>query len=117
MQVVNNKDVHSNTDDGQKPVFKQASFDDHEVLKLKAKLEEEQKELQDSLKREQNKFMEEQRRLREEEERQNEWIRQQKIAEQENLERSRQSPAKTVEAAQVEEKDWSVDEVRESFIE
>lgn len=117
LQVVNNKDVHSNTDDGQKPVFKQASFDDHEVVKLKAKLEEEQKELQDSLKREQNKFMEEQRRLREEEERQNEWIRQQKIAEQENLERSRQSPAKNVEAAQVEEKDWSVDEVRESFLE
>ncbi|PFX33495.1 Actin, nonmuscle [Stylophora pistillata] len=110
-QIVNNDDVHSHMNDRKKPAaFKEASFDDHEVVKLKEKLEVEQKELQDSLKREEIKFMEEQRRLKEEEEKRNEWIRQQKLAEQENLERMRQNLAQIVEAVQVEEKDWSADE-------
>lgn len=88
-QERDNEELHSNAHVRQKPVaVKQPSFDDHEVVKLKEKLEHEQKELQDSLKREQRKFLEEQRRLKEEEERQKQWL-----AEQENLQSMRESLA------------------------
>ena len=100
-----NEKLHSNAHGRQKPTaVKQPSFDDHEVVKLKEKLEQEQQELRDSLKREQMKFLEEQRRLKEEEERQNEWM-----VEQENQRRMRES---LVREAEVGQEERSVDEVR-----
>ena len=85
-----NEEVPSKVHGRQKAAaVKQPSFDDGEVVKLKEKLEEEQKELRDSLKREQMKFLEEQRRLLEEEERQNEWM-----AKQESQRRMRDSLTK-----------------------
>ena len=107
-----NEQIHSNAQNRPKPTpVKQPSFDDHEVVRLKEKLEHEQRELKASLEREQNKFIEEQRRLKEEEERQNEWIRQQK-AEQENLERMRERLANKAREEQANEPERSVDEVR-----
>lgn len=104
-----NEELHSNAYGRQKPTaVKQPSFDDHEVVKLKEKLEQEQQELRDSLKREQLKFLEEQRRLKEEEERQNEWM-----VEQENQRRMRES---LVREAEVGQEERSVDEVRNLVI-
>ena len=115
-QVSDNEDVHSNMQNRQKPAaVKQPSFDDHEVVKLKEKLEQEQRELQASLEREQIRFMEEQRRLKKEEERQDAWIRQQKMAEQENLQRMRQNLAQNVDGAQGGEQEWSADEVKKTI--
>ena len=108
-----NEEAHSNVQNSQKPATaKQPSFDDHEVVRLKEKLEHEQKELQASLEREQKRFMEEQRRLKEEEERQNEWIRQQKEAELENQQRMRDNIATKAREAQALEQERSADEVR-----
>ena len=107
----NNEPIHSNVQNRPKLTsVKQPSFDDHEVVRLKEKLEHEQRELQASLEREQNKFIEEQRRLKEEEEKQHEWIKQQKNAEQENQERMRESLANKAREEQASER--SVDEVR-----
>lgn len=109
----NNEQIHSNAQNRPKPAsVKQPSFDDHEVVRLKEKLEHEQRELKASLEREQNKFIEEQRRLKEEEEKQNEWIRQQKKAEQENQERMRERLANNAREEQANEQERSVDEVR-----
>ena len=109
----NNEQIHSSAQNKPKPTsVKQPSFDDHEVVRLKEKLEHEQRELKASLEREQNKFIEEQRRLKEEEERQNEWIRQQKKAEQENQERMRERLANNAREEQANEQERSVDEVR-----
>lgn len=109
----NNEQIHSNEQNRPRPTsVKQPSFDDHEVVRLKEKLEHEQRELKASLEREQNKFIEEQRRLKEEEERQNEWIRQQKKAEQENQERMRERLANSAREEQGDEQERSVDEVR-----
>ena len=103
------EELHSDAHGRQKPAaVKQPSFDDHEVVKLKEKLEQEQQELRDSLKREQMKFLEEQRRLKEEEERQSDWM-----AEQENQRRMRESLARE---AEVHQEERSVDEVRHSLI-
>lgn len=109
----NNEEIQSDVQNRPKPTsVKQPSFDDYEVVRLKEKLEHEQRELQASLEREQNKFIEEQRRLKEEEERQNEWIRQQKKAEQENQERMSESLANKAREEQASEQERSVDEVR-----
>ena len=106
----NNEQIHSNVQNRPNPTsVKQPSFDDPEVVRLKEKLEHEQRELQTSLEREQNKFLEEQQRLKEEEERQNEWIRKQKI-EQENQERMRENLANKAREEQANER--SVEEVR-----
>lgn len=106
----NNEQIHFDVQTRPNPTsVKQPSFDDHEVVRLREKLEHEQRELQASLEREQNKFLEEQRRLKEEEERQNEWIRQQKI-EQENQERMSENLANKAREEQASER--SVDEVR-----
>ncbi|KAJ7357573.1 hypothetical protein OS493_024381 [Desmophyllum pertusum] len=86
----NDEEIHSHVHNRQTTAIKQPSFDDHEVVRLKAKLEHEQRELQASLEREQNQFMEEQRRLKEEEQRQREWIEKQKKAEEENQQRMRE---------------------------
>ena len=93
---------------GKVVAVKQPSFDDHEVVKLKEKLEFEQKELSDSLKREEMRFFEEQRRLKEEEERQNQWM-----AEQENR-RRRVHESMAIDEREVEmvEEELSVDEVK-----
>ena len=108
----NNEEAHSNVYNRQKPAaVKQPSFDDHEVVKLKEKLEHEQREFRASLEREQQKFMEEQRRLQEEEERQNEWIRQQE-AERENQQRMLEDLAAKARDAETGEQELSVDEVR-----
>ena len=111
----NNEQIHSNVQTRPKPTsVKQPSFDDHEVVRLKEKLEHEQRELQASLEREQNTFIEEQRRLKEEEDRRNEWIRQQKRVEQENQERMRESLAN--KAREEQESERSVDEVRNWYL-
>lgn len=103
-----NKAVYSNTHSRQQShAVKQPSFDDHEVVKLKEKLEHEQQELRDSLKREQMKFLEEQQRLKEEEERQNKWV-----ADQELQRRMRESQEREVESLQ---KERLADEVRNSL--
>lgn len=108
----NDEQIHSTAQNRPKPTsVKLASFDDHEVVRLKEKLEHEQRELQASLERERNKFIEEQRRLKEEEDRQNDWIRQQKV-EQENQERMRESLANKAREEQASEQERSVDEVR-----
>ena len=93
---------------GKLVAVKRPSFDDHEVVKLKEKLEFEQKELSDSLKREEMRFLEEQRRLKEEEERQNQWM-----AEQENR-RRRIQESMIIDEREVEmvEQQLSVDEVK-----
>lgn len=89
---------HSIEHEAEKPTtVKQPSFDDHEVVKLKEKLELEQQELRDSIKREQMKFLEEQRRLKEEEEQQVIWM-----AEQENQQRMRESLASESEVQDTE---------------
>ena len=95
-------------ENGKLVAVKRPSFDDHEVVKLKEKLEFEQKELSDSLKREEMRFLEEQRRLKEEEERQNQWM-----AEQENR-RRRIQESMTIDEREVEmvEQQLSVDEVK-----
>lgn len=95
-------------ENGKLVAVKQPSFDDHEVVKLKEKLEFEQKELSDSLKREEMRFLEEQRRLKEEEERQNQWM-----AEQENR-RRRIHESMAIDEREVEmvEQELSVDEVK-----
>lgn len=95
-------------ENGKLVAVKRPSFDDHEVVKLKEKLEFEQKELSDSLKREEMRFLEEQRRLKEEEERQNQWM-----AEQENR-RRRIQESLTIDEREVEmvEQQLSVDEVK-----
>lgn len=95
-------------ENGKLMAVKRPSFDDHEVVKLKEKLEFEQKELSDSLKREEMRFLEEQRRLKEEEERQNQWM-----AEQENR-RRRIQESMTIDEREVEmvEQQLSVDEVK-----
>ena len=106
----NDEQIHFNVQNRPNPTsVKQPSFDDHEVVRLKEKLEHEQRELQASLERERNKFLEEQQRLKEEEERQNEWIRKQKI-EQENQERMRENLANKAREEQANER--SVEEVR-----
>ncbi|KAL9979494.1 hypothetical protein ACROYT_G017168 [Oculina patagonica] len=107
----NKEESHSNVHNRQKPAtVKQPSFDDHEVVRLKEKLEHEQRELQASLEREQKRFMEEQRRLKEEEERQNEFIRRQKEAELENQQRMRENLAAKAKEAEMREQEWSADE-------
>lgn len=95
-------------ENGKLVAVKRPSFDDHEVVKLKEKLEFEQKELSDSLKREEMRFLEEQRRLKEEEERQNQWM-----AEQENR-RRRIQESMIIDEREVEmvEQQLSVDEVK-----
>lgn len=96
-------------ENGKLVAVKRPSFDDHEVVKLKEKLEFEQKELSDSLKREEMRFLEEQRRLKEEEERQNQWM-----AEQENRRRRRIQESLIIDEREVEmvEQQLSVDEVK-----
>ena len=106
----NNAQINFNVQNRPNPTsVKQPSFDDHEVVRLREKLEHEQRELQASLEREQNNFLEEQRRLREEEERQNEWIRKQKI-EQENQERMRENLANKAREEQASERSVEVRE-------
>lgn len=103
-----NEEMQNSTHGRQKPAaVKQPSFDDHEVVKLKEKLEHEQKELRDSVTREQMKFLEEQRRLKEEEERQSAWM-----AEQENQRRIRESLALKAREAQARLEERSADKVR-----
>ena len=105
----NEKEYYVAPEEEGKPVaIKQPSFDDHEVVKLKEKLQFEQKELSDSLKREEMKFLEEQRRLKEEEERQNQWM-----AEQENR-RRRIHESMAIDEREVEmvEEKLSVDKVK-----
>lgn len=113
-----NEETRSNVHNRQNPAtVKQPSFDDHEVVRLKEKLEHEQRELQASLEREQKRFMEEQRRLKEEEERQNEFISQQKKAELENQQRMRDNLAAKAREAEMREQERSADEVRQSQFE
>ena len=86
---------------------KQPSFDDYEVVKLKEKLEQEQRELSESLKREEMKFREEQRRLAQEQEQEDKWM-----AEQEERQRMRESLSRVSETQDTE---WSADKVRTSI--
>lgn len=102
---VNELVSHSTAHEVRKPsTVKQPSFDDHEVVKLKEKLDQEQRELLESLKKEEMKFREEQRRLAEEQEQDEKWM-----AEQEERQRMRESLSRVSE---MQDTEWSADKVR-----